>query len=326
MIVKRFLICFIALEIFWGSFVFAEEKTLLFASGAGAMDAAVNIAISKGFFQENGINGKMELFKKGKFGFDQYISGHVDISLTGLSGIVLTDFDLQKHRIIGTLSYTNNRTKLLVRKSSGLIKPADLRGKKIATVKATTAHFYIEKVLALNSISKNEVEIVFMTKKQLPKAIADGEVDAICQHGMPIENAKKALRGDWVIFQNELIHRKPVLMVAPVAWLENNPEMVKNVFRSILKGEEFVQANMDESIRIMAEIKSYSLEAMKETMREEINYNLNLEQYLYMLLESMEQWAIDNNLVKRKIPRNYLELIDYRPLEAVAPERVSIIR
>lgn len=326
MIVKRLLICFIVAEIFWGAFVFAEEKTLLFASGAGAMDAAVNIAISKGFFQENGINGKMELFKKGKLGFDKYLSGQTDISLTGLSGIVLTDFDLQRHRIIGALSYTNNRTKLLARRSSGIIKPADLRGKKIATVKATTAHFYIEKILALNNISKNEVEIVFMTKKQLPKAIADGEVDAICQHGMPIENAKKALRDDWVIFQNELIHRKPVLMIAPVEWLENNPEMVKNVFRSILKGEKFIQTNTDESIGIMAEIKSYSIEAMNQTIREEINYNLSLKQYLYMLLENMEQWAIDNKLVKRKSPRNYLKFIDYRPLEAVVPERVSIIR
>ena len=115
-------------------------------------------------------------------------------------------------------------------------------------------------------------------------------------------------------------------MIAPVEWLENNPEMVKNVFRSILKGEKFIQTNTDESIGIMAEIKSYSIEAMNQTIREEINYNLSLKQYLYMLLENMEQWAIDNKLVKRKSPRNYLKFIDYRPLEAVAPERVSIIR
>ena len=40
----------------------------------------------------------------------------------------------------------------------------------------------------------------------------------------------------------------------------------------------------------------------------------------------MEQWAFDNNIVERKTPRNYLEMVDYSLLEEIDPKRVTIIR
>ena len=311
---------------FWLTVATANERKLLFSSGAGAMSGAVNVAEAKGFFLEKEILGKVARYRNGQVSFKKYLSGDVDLATTGVINIILTDFDLSKHKLIGTLAYTDNQTKVLAKKSSGVNIPSDLRGKKIATVRATTAHFYIDKFLVLNNIPRDEVDIVFMTKKQLPQAIANGEVDAICQHGMPIENAKTALKEDWVMFKDGSIHRKPVFIIAPVTWLEAKPEQAKNILRAILKADKFIQTNMDESIRIIAKAKGYPFEAMSEAVRDEINYDLSLKQYLYMLLENMEQWAIDNNLVERKKPRNYLEFIDYRPLEAVQPDKVTIIR
>lgn len=303
----------------------AKEESVLFSSGAGAMSGAVNVAEAKGFFLEKGFHGKVNTFRTGQIGFEKYLAGQSDVSICNVINIVMTDFDLSQHRLIGTLAYTDNQTKVLARKSKGINRPSDLRGKKIATVRATTAHFYIDKFLVLNKIPRDEVDIIFVTKKQLPKIIAEGEVDAICQHGMPIENAKKALKNDWVIFQDSSIHRKPVSLVIPQIWLSEKTEQTQKMLRAILKADKFIQTNTDESIRIIAKAKGYSFEAMSEAVRDEINYDLSLKQYLYMLLENMEQWAIDNNLVKRKAPRNYLDFIDYRPLEAVAPDKVSII-
>lgn len=304
----------------------AEEESVLFSSGAGAMSGSIDVAEAKGFFTEKGIDGKVKRFSKGKIAFDNYLSGTIDIATANVISIVLTDFDLSKHRLIGTLAYTDNQTKILARKSKGINRPSDLRGKRIATVRATTAHFYIDKFLVLNKIPRDEVDIIFVTKKQLPKIIAAGEVDAICQHGMSIENAKKALKNDWVIFQDGSIHRKPVSLVVPKIWLSEKTEQTKKMLKAILKADKFIQTNTDESIRIIAKAKGYPFEAMSEAVRNEIKYDLSLKQFLYMMLENMEQWAIDNNLVERNTPRNYLEFIDYRPLEAVQPDKVTIIR
>jgi hypothetical protein len=65
---------------------------------------------------------------------------------------------------------------------------------------------------------------------------------------------------------------------------------------------------------------------MDRTVRHEMNYYLSLEQSIFTELEGIEQWALDNNLVERKTPRNYFELVDYSLLEEIDPKRVTIIR
>lgn len=323
----RLFMCWLtAVFVFGCSVASAGEPPLWISSGAGAMSGAVNIAEAKGFFLDNGINGKVKAFRKGNIGFRKYLASQTDLSTTGVVSLVMTDFDLSKHKIIGTLSYTDNQTKLLARKSAGISDIIDLRGKKIATVRSTVAHFYLCKLLVLNGISCNDVELVFMNKKQLPHAIASGDVDAVCQHGMPIEKSKELLKDDWVLFRDALIHRKTIFLIAPVKWLENSPGEVKAVLKSILKAEDFIQENPDESIRILAKAKNYPFNAMRDTVRNEIEYHLSLKQSIYMSLETVEQWAIDNQLVKRDKPRNYMDFIDYGPLEVLAPERVTIIR
>lgn len=316
----------VAILIVKSTIVPAGESPFLFSCGAGAMSGSVNIAEVKGFFLENGINGKVISFRKGQVGFDTYIAEKADIGLASVMNIVMTDFDVQKHKIIGTLSYTDNQTKVLARKSAGIYGVKDLKGKRIATVSSTVSHFYLCKLLVLNGISCSDIDLVFMSKKKLPKAIASGEVDAVCQHGIPIENAKKLLKDDWTMIRDGLIHRKPVFLIAPVALLNNSSGKVTGVLKSILRAERFIQTDTEECIRILANAKKYSFEAMKETVTKEIEYDLSLRQTIYMALETVEQWAIDSHLVKREQPRNYMDFVDYGPLESVAPEKVSIIR
>lgn len=314
---KQFFACFIVMVLFHGTVVMAEEKAMWFSSGKGAMSGSVNIAEAKGFFIERGINGKVKRFQKGKIAFDNYLSGQVDFATTNIISIVLTDFDLSKHRLIATLAYTDNEIKVLARKSSGITKPANLKGKKIATTVATTGHFYLYKFLTLHGISASEVEIVFMNNKQISKALVDGDVDAICQHGMVIENAKRDLKDDWVIFQEGSIHRKPVSLIVPQKWLSENSEKAKDILSAILKADQFIQTNTEESIRIIAKAKGYSFEAMSEAVRNEINYDLSLKQELYNSLEQMEEWAIKNNLVQRKVARDYNNFVSHSSLESL---------
>ena len=317
MIVKQFFACFIVMMLFHGTVVMAEEKTMWFSSGKGAMSGSVNIAEAKGFFIERGINGKVKKFQKGKIAFDNYLSGQVDFATTNIISIVLTNFDLSKHRLIATLAYTDNEIKVLAKKSSGITTPANLKGKKIATTVATTGHFYLYKFLTLNGISASEVEIVFMNNKQISKALIDGDVDAICQHGMVIENAKRDLKDDWVIFQEGSIHRKPVSLIVPQKWLNENSEKAKDILSAILKADQFIQTNTEASIRIIAKAKGYSFEAMNEAVRNEINYDLSLRQELYNSLEQMEEWAIKNNLVQRKVARDYNNFVSHGPLDSL---------
>ncbi|WP_035242400.1 ABC transporter substrate-binding protein [Desulfobacter vibrioformis] len=304
----------------------ADSPPVTIATGWGAMNGAVVIAQEKGFFKEQGIKTTTLSMTGGEQIFHAYMQGKADVAtLTSLS-IVRSNLDPSHHVIIGTLSYTDNQLKLLARKSAGIAKVSDLKGKKIAVPYGGFSHFYLEKFLLFNGLTLNDVEEVFVGKKKIPGTIERGLADATMQHGVPIAETKKILGEDYVIFQNPAIHRKTNQLLVRRAWVTQHREQAKGLLRAILKGEEFIKTHTEESIEILAKAKKYDIRDMTRTVRHEINYYLSLKQSIFTELEGMEQWALDNNLVERKTPRNYLEMVDYSLLEEIAPKRVTIIR
>lgn len=289
------------------------------------MDGAIIVAQEKGFMAQYGLEVKTSIFKKGKIGFNNYLAGKESFAITNIISVVLTDFDITKHRYVATASYTDNQTKVLVNKAAGINSIMDLRGKTIATVRGTTAHFYLCHFLELNGISCDEVTLVFMKKNELSDAIASGKVDAICQHGMPVVKAKKMLGDNGVLYDDETIIRKSVGLIFPAAVIEEHPEMVENMLKATIAGDEFIKTNTTEAVEIISKKKNYTFEAMDQTVRNEIDFDLSLKQSLLLTFETVERWAIDTGLVERTTPRNYLEFIDYKPLKSVAPAKVTVI-
>jgi CO dehydrogenase/acetyl-CoA synthase alpha subunit len=98
------------------------------------------------------------------------------------------------------------------------------------------------------------------------------------------------------------------------------------MLRAILKAEVFLKTHTEESIEILARAKKYDIKDMAQTVRHEMDYYLSLKQSIFTTLESIEVWALDSNIVERKTPRNYLEMVDYSLLEEIDPKRVAIIR
>ncbi|WP_035241607.1 ABC transporter substrate-binding protein, partial [Desulfobacter vibrioformis] len=230
----------------------AEGPPIIIATGWGAMDGTVNIAQEKGFFTEQGINTTITSMGRGSkiagLEFQAYLQGKVDATCNTCLRIVRSNFNTSDHVIIGTLSYSDNQMKLLARKSAGITNISDLKGKKIALPRAGFAHFYLEKFLLFNGLTLDDVEEVFVGKKEIPGTIERGLAHATMQHGVPIAETKKILGEDYVIFQNPAIHRKTCQLVVPRKWVAEHREQAKGMLRAILKAEEFIKTHMDESI------------------------------------------------------------------------------
>ncbi|MCG8552810.1 MAG: ABC transporter substrate-binding protein [Desulfobacterales bacterium] len=304
----------------------ADSPPLTIATGWGALDGPVAIAYEKGFFKEEGLKIRVTSMTKSRLALQAYLQGEADLTSVNSLNIARSNFDASHHVIIGTFAYTDNQLKLLAQKSVGITRISDLKGKKVAVHRDGFAHFYLEKFLLLNGLNLDDVEEVFARRKEIPGIIERGLAHATMNHGVPIAETKKILGEDYVIFQNPAVYRKSQHLLVPRKWVAQHREQAKGLLRALLKAEEFIKTNTEESIETLAKAKKYDVSDMTRTVRHEMNYYLSLKQSIFTELEGLETWTLDNNIVQRKTPRNYLEMVDYSLLKEIDPKRVTIIR
>ncbi len=137
------------------------------------------IAKALGYFEEE-IEAEVELIKfdSGRDVNTALASGSIDFGLEGSSPATLAiaqDLGVELiwvHEVLGSVE------SLVARKESGITSIEQLKGKKIATPFASTAHFSLLKALELAGISSSEVELLDMQTDKIYAAWVNGEIDA----------------------------------------------------------------------------------------------------------------------------------------------------
>jgi sulfonate transport system substrate-binding protein len=90
---------------------------------------------------------------------------------------------------------------VVARRSAGIRAAADLRGRRIATVHDTSAHFYLVKTLQSAGLAERDVTVIGMLPPDMPAAVARGDVDAVAIWEPAAEQSARALGADAVILQ-----------------------------------------------------------------------------------------------------------------------------
>src|SRR5205085_2511373 len=110
-------------------------------------------------------------------------------------------------RIIFTVAESFYR--IVARRSAGILKPADLRGKKIATPANTSAHYFLVKMLRLAKVREDEVTIVPITPVTLmTEALQKREIDAFSMWEPEPEKAIAAMGKDVIVLQDRVAYRE----------------------------------------------------------------------------------------------------------------------
>ncbi|MBO0751255.1 MAG: ABC transporter substrate-binding protein [Bradyrhizobiaceae bacterium] len=102
-------------------------------------------------------------------------------------------------RVILTVAeYANH---LVASRRAGIRSAGDLRGRRVATVPDTTAHYCLVKTLESAGLSESDVTVVAMAPPDMAAALARGDVDAVSIWEPAAELSARALGADAVILQ-----------------------------------------------------------------------------------------------------------------------------
>lgn len=289
-----------------------------------SLAALAIIAEDQKFFSQEGIDVTIKLYDSGKLAFTGVCDGEVDLATVADTPIVFSSFEREDFSIIATIGFSDNEPRIIARKDKGIQKPGDLRGRRIATQKGSSVHFFLHLFLIKNGLSEKDVVLSFKKPDELVTALVNGEIDAFSMREPFISKTKKLIQDKAIVFAEPGLYLKTFNLVALKDFIKYKPQVVNRVLRALIQAEEFTKKYPDQAIKIVSKALEISGSEIAG-LWSDINIGVSLDQSLLLSLEDEARWAISNRLTdKTKVP-NYLNFIHMNGLEKVKSEAVTVI-
>ena len=283
------------------------------------------IALERGLFRAHGLEVAVVNYPSGKRALrDGLFRGEVELATSSDVPITFAAFERDDFRVLATTFHADDVNRVVARRDHGIESPADLAGKRLATQRASAVHFFLHLFLLEQGLSEEQVALQFHKAEQLPGALAGGGIDAFSMREPFVSEARRMLGERAVVFAAPGIYEQTDLLVTSVELVHRRPQVVERVLRALLEAEAFARREPERAARMVAARLGVAHERIAAVLPQ-YTLRVGLDQALLRLLEDQARWAIRGGLAEGEVP-NYLELTYGRGLEAVAPERVTLIR
>jgi sulfonate transport system substrate-binding protein len=304
----------------------APEKITI-GCGNSPISALVQIAFTNGYFAEEGLDATPQKRDSGKEALQLVTEGKADLATVATTPIMFSILGGQETMILAVIHSTSKNVAILVRRDHGIVKPEDLKGKKIGFVRGALGDYYADVFLRAHGIKRTEIKVVDLKPSEMAAALHSGTVDAVSIWNPLFIQRQLEESGDkGQLFYDESLFTYIACLAARKDYIKQHPETIKKVLRALIKAENFARQRPEEARRLAAEFFPLLDRSNLEVLWKDLFLRVTLDQPLIMDLEEQSKWAINNGLTKRRDIPNYLNFIYFDGLRAVRPESIRITR
>ena len=247
-----------------------------------AVDGHILTGLDRGSFERQGIEFERTVFDTGPEVFDAMAAGNLDLLSAG--GVISSYLALGQGRLFLINDIEIATAQLWVRPDLGVRSFADLKGRRIATTRRTTAHIFLDRALRANHLTPSDVEIVSLRMSDSVASFVAGEVPAIALWvpfdvtvRVKVPGAVKlvdaaayypqsAVLGGWVARSDYYQANRDILANVIRGWAEANDYMVRNTAAT---AEALQRAHYDQTplSDIVAQLKAQKMFTSREWKR-----------------------------------------------------------
>jgi aliphatic sulfonates family ABC transporter substrate-binding protein len=226
-------------------------------------------------FEKAGLDAELVKFTAGPPQFAAYRSESIDAGLFGTAGYVVglsQGLDLKNFYIQIISAYADG---LVVRSDSGIATLQDLKGKKIAFLRGTSAHIGLVTAIQKAGLSSTDVQMVTMDITNMVPAFSHKDVDG-AYAWEPWISKMEAAGGKVLTRTIDLGLKTSDHWVVREKWAKANPEGMRRLVRVVeLAYEAFTK---DKSVAIRATAENLGVTEVVAKHIVEITPTLSLQQ------------------------------------------------
>lgn len=225
--------------------------------------------------------------------------------------------DWDDFRIIAVLNRNQSRV-LMIHQDVGS-SVTDLRNKKVGLAINSASEYTLHRLLLANRNSLADVHIVYFHPRDLPRALASGQVDAIIAMPPLTSDASDLMDGRVTAINAHAGRDMYWLLLAHKDWIEKYPVATVNFLKALDSSYTLINRKPDEARRITARRLSLPLELIA-TEWPDYRFELELPGILLTVLEQEASWRIRYYNLDRAIP-DFNELIKSGYMHSAFPKR-----
>ncbi|HHH13993.1 MAG TPA: transporter substrate-binding domain-containing protein [Thiolapillus brandeum] len=309
-----------------------EEKQPVVTLGAQAsvQNALVWVAKEQGIFAQEGVEVKIKPYPSGKRALEGMLRGEVELAVMAETPLAIAAPAHPRLRIFATLGKSDNNICVLARRDRGVVRPEDLRGKRIATQRGSAVHFFLSSFLLQAGLRRDQVELRFLEVEELAEAFARGEVDAISMRDPVLERAEQmAGDGRSIRLCSPGLYTKTYNLVGWREFSGRHPEAMERILRALSRAALMVREEPRAALAVMEKRLQIVPERLQQIWSN-VNFRLTLNQALLLSLREELRWAVSAGLLgpgvlePGRLP-DFLAMVETAPLQKVLPEAVGLI-
>lgn len=283
-----------------------------------------------GFFKQQGLNIELHPYPSGKRALAAMMRGEEELAATAETPFVIASFKRDDLRLYASMGQSDNELRVLARRNHGITRPADLKGKIIATQENSAVHFFLTSFLLYHQLELVADNTRFMKAEDLPDALASGDIDAFSMRDPFVSQARKMIDSDKLVeFSVPGLYTRTYNIVGSNEFINKHPGTMEKILYALNEGANYIDSHPQNAMDIVSQRYQIPLDRVT-ALWADMRLSVTLNQGLLTTLQEEAQWAVSAGLIKQsklkdgQIP-DFLTRLDPAPLAKAIPHAVGLI-
>jgi NitT/TauT family transport system substrate-binding protein len=237
-------------------------------------------------------------------GIPLLVNRTADVATNSETQILMRSVESPDLRVVMTVAECEYR--IVARRSAGIRRLVDLRGRKIGTPANTSAEYYLSKMLRTVKLDEPDVKVVPMAVADMAAAMKRGDVDAVSGWEPGAQDSIDVLGADAIVFQERPIYRE-LFDLNTTAGVLSDPakrRALVDVVRAIVTASKDVRARPVD-VRPLLSTRINVPQPTIAAVWQHFRFPAALPRDLVDVLVEEEQWVAGR---QKRAPRNRAEL------------------